>query len=391
MNPNLFGTLRNSCVAALAVLAGALVFAPTVCAAATSYSVTNLVSDLPGVAAHQDTDLVNAWGIAFNPNGFVWVANNGTGTSTLYDGHGVKQSLTVSIPPGGGKPTGNPTGIVFSSSDNFQVSNGSANGPSRFIFATESGQIAGWAPNVNFTNALVAKTSTDGAIYKGLALGANGSEQRLYATDFHNGKIDVYDQGFHLTTAPGGFIDPNLPQGFAPFGIQNVNGDLYVTYAKQDADREDDVKGAGLGFVDVFDPNGHLINRVASEGVLDAPWGIALAPSGFGPFSNALLVGNFGDGTINAFDVKTHSFLGVLRNAQGDPLSIDGLWGLSFGNGINGQPIDTLFAAAGPSDEMHGLYARIDAVPEPSVGLLMLTGLLGGLAVVGHRRLRSRL
>ncbi len=387
MSPDLFRSLQNSPSHVLAALAGALFLAPAVWADAgpNMYAVDKLVSDQAGVAAHQDSSLVNPWGIAFNPNGFVWVANNGTGTSTLYDGNGVKNPLTVNVPLGGG---GNPTGIVFSSSNNFAVTNGTTSGPSRFIFATESGKIAGWAPSVNGTNALVAASSPNGGIYKGLALGADGTQQLLYATDFHNDRIDVYGQTFQPVTTPGGFVDPNLPQGFAPFGIQNINGNLYVTYAKQDADREDDVHGAGLGYVDVFDPSGHLIRRLVSGGPLNAPWGLAFAPTNFGAFSDSLLVGNFGDGTINAFNPTTGSFIGVLRDAHGDPLSIDGLWGLSFGNGIQNQPINTLFFAAGPGDESHGLYGKINAVPEPSAALLMLAGLL--LVTIGRRRLSAR-
>jgi uncharacterized protein (TIGR03118 family) len=333
------------------------------------YQQRNLVSDGSIAADHTDANLVNAWGIAFNPFGFVWVADNGTGAATLYDGPGMPQSLIVTI-PGVGGAKGNPTGIVFSGSpSDFIVPKGATAGPkagpARFIFATEDGVIAGWSPVANMTQALlVADNSPSGAVYKGLALSADGNRFLLYATDFHNNKIDVWDNNFDpVTLAAGAFTDPRLPAGFAPFGIQAINGNLFVTYAMQDEDRHDDVKGRGLGFVNVFDPSGKLIGRFASRGRLNAPWGVALAPSGFGVFEGRLLVGNFGDGRINAFSVATGQFLGQLRDVDGRPLEIDGLWGLAFGNGLNGQPINTLFFTAGPADETQGLYGRLDPLP----------------------------
>jgi len=326
------------------------------------YSVHNLVSDGFVKADHLDTDLVNPWGVAFNPNGFVWVADNHSGLSTLYDGFGVKNSLIVSIPPApGGTPPGAPTGIVFSSGTDFVLTRGTLSGPSRFIFATEDGTIAAWAPMVDGTHALLAwDNSPAHSIYKGIALAGNGAGHFLYATDFHNNKVDVYDSMFHPVTLSGHFFDPRIPRGFAPFGIQNILGNLYVTYAKQDDDAEDDVAGQGLGFVDVFDPNGHLIRRVATRGPLNAPWGIALAPANFGRFSNMLLIGNFGDGRINVYDAATSEFRGQLRTGRGEPVEIEGLWGIAFGNGLLNQPINTLFFAAGPGDEEHGVYGRID-------------------------------
>lgn len=338
--------------------------APSLQAADSAYQQHNLVSNVQGSAEHADENLINAWGIAFNPNGFVWVSNAGTGTSTLYDGNGVPQSLVVAIPPAGSSPTG----IVFNSSDDFVVSQENSSGqkvsgPSRFIFATESGTIAGWAPNVNLNNAVMAvDNSTSGAIYKGLALAANGSGHFIYATDFHNNRVDIFDKNFNRITLSGAFSDPNIPAGFAPFGIQNLNGALYVTYAQQDQKGEDDVAGSGLGFVNVFDANGQLIRHIAARGKLNAPWGLALAPANFGKFSNRLLVGNFGDGTINAYDVATGKFIGQLAQSNNKPLRIEGLWGLSFGNGIQSQPTNALFFTAGPYDEQNGLYGRIEAV-----------------------------
>ena len=195
-------------------------------------------------------------------------------------------------------------------------------------------------------------------------MAANGTGNFLYATDFHNNRIDVFDKEFKPATLPGSFDDPSIPDGFAPFGIRNINGDRYVTYAKQDEEKEDDVAGEGLGFVNIFDANGQLIRRFASAGKLNAPWGLALAPADFGKFSNRLLIANFGDGTINAHDLATGTFLGRLKQPDGRRLMIDGLWGISFGNGIQNQPTNVLFFAAGPGDEAHGLYGRIEPLPD---------------------------
>jgi len=323
----------------------------------------NLVSDGSIAADHTDANLVNAWGVAFNPFGFVWVANNHTGTSTLYDGDGNPQALVVSIPTPTADSGGSPTGIVFNASSGFAVTGASGSGPSRFLFATEDGVIAGWAPAADPTHAIMAVDNSIGdAIYKGIALSAGGSGQLLYATDFHNAKIDVFDATFApVALAASAFVDPGIPAGFAPFGIQAIGGNIYVTYAMQDADAVDDVHGKGLGYVDAYDPNGNLIRRVASRGALNAPWGLAVAPAGFGAFSHDLLVGNFGDGVINAFDLKNGTPTGELRGADNRPLAIDGLWGIAFGNGLANQPVNTLFFAAGPNDEANGLYGRIDA------------------------------
>ena len=362
MSPNHRKAISVLYVASLVL---AVFVAPQAYADPNIYQQHNLVSDGAVAADHVDPNLVNPWGIVFNPTAFVWVANNHTGTSTLYDGFGNPQSLVVIIPPPtGSSDTGNPTGIVYYGGNDFIVSSAGTSGPSRFIFASESGTIAGWAPNVDLKHAiLVVDNSASHAIYKGLALAANGTGNFLYATDFHNARIDVFDTGFHPMTMPGAFADPAIPVGFAPFGIQNLNGDLYVTYAKQDANAEDNVSGPGLGFVDVFDANGHLIRRVATRGHLDAPWGLTVAPANFGRFSNRLLVGNFGDGAINAYDLASGAFVGRLRGPDHRPIHIDGLWGISFGNGLLQQPTDALFFAAGPSDETHGIYGSLTAVP----------------------------
>jgi len=325
---------------------------------ANSYVQHNLVSDGFVAADHTDHNLVNAWGVAFNPTAFVWVADNGTGLSTLYDGLGNAQSLVVKIPGPKNSDTGTPTGIVFNATNDFAVTNGTTSGTARFIFATEDGVIAGWAPNVDPTNALRAVVHAN-TVYKSITLASNGTANFLYAADFHGAKIDVYDRTFQLVHMPGGFHDRFIPKGFAPFNIQNIQGDLYVTFAKQDDQKHDEVDAPGLGVVDVFDSNGNLIRRIGTGGKLNAPWGLALAPAEFGKFGNRLLVGNFGDGAILAFDPHSGTYLGRLHKPDGHVLKIDGLWGIAFGNGVLSQPTGTLFFAAGPDGENHGLYGTV--------------------------------
>ena len=329
-----------------------------------TYQQHNLVSDGAVAADHVDPNLVNAWGIAFNPTGPVWIADNGTGLSTLYDGAGDIVPLVVQIPSPASSSGGTPTGIVYNGSSGFAVSEGSLSGPARFLFDTEDGVIAGWAPNVDSTHAIkVVDNSSNGTVYKGIAISANGNGALLYATDFHNNKIDVFDANFHPVSLGGGaFSDSRIPPGYAPFGIAAINGDLYVTYAKQDAARHDDVKGPGFGFVDIYDPSGVLLRRFAARGALNAPWGIAQAPAGFGHASNLLLIGNFGDGRINVYDTVFGLPLGSLDDTHGHPIRIDGLWGLSFGNGYSGQSVNSLYFTAGPNGESDGLYGRIDPV-----------------------------
>ena len=330
-----------------------------------AYSNHVLVSDGNVPADFTDKNLVNGWGVAFNPNGPVWVSDNGTGKSTLYDGTGKPQSLVVTIPGAGGEHSA-PTGVVFSGGNDFVVSmttsTGTVSGPARFIFVTEGGTIAGWAPNVNLTTAILVPTPASNAIYKGVALGGDGTTHLLYAADFHNNRVDVFDGNFKPVMKPGAFMDPFLPKGFAPFGIQAINGDIYVSYAKQDSDAEDEIAGPGLGFVDVYSPDGGLLGRFASRGLLNAPWGMALAPLSFGDFGGALLVGNFGDGTINAFSPRTGRWLGTLRDGHQRRIQVDGLWGIAFGNGILAQKTNALYYAAGPNDEANGAYGVIEAV-----------------------------
>ncbi|HTN66193.1 MAG TPA: TIGR03118 family protein, partial [Burkholderiaceae bacterium] len=278
----LYGSKVIRFLGVLAVLMMAA--APQIQAAEDDYQQHNLVSDGFVPADNNDPNLVNGWGVAFNPFGPVWVAANGTGNALLFDGTGKPQALVVKIPSSAANPgTGAPTGTVFNGSTGFVVSEGSASGPARFLFATEDGVIAGWAPTVDATNAVrvIDNFTATGAVYKGLTLSAGGSGSLLYAADFHNNRIDVFDSTFKpVALEAGAFTDPAIPAGFAPFNVQAINGDIYVTYAKQDPARHDDVAGRGLGFVDVYDPNGTLIARVASQGALNAPWGMTLAPAG---------------------------------------------------------------------------------------------------------------
>jgi uncharacterized protein (TIGR03118 family) len=327
------------------------------------YAQRNLVSNQPGMAELRDPDLVNAWGLSFGPTTPAWVADNGTDVSTLYSG-GVGPSAVAKVPLTVSIPGGAPTGTVFNTGTGFVVKSGTSSGAARFLFSSEAGIISGWnaavPPPPTSTAAQVAVTVT-GAIFKGLAIADTGSGPRLYATDFHNGQVDVWDQNWTQITTPGAFQDPAIPHGFAPFGIQAVNGSIVVTYAKQDAAAEDDVAGPGLGFVDAYSTSGVLLSRFAARGSLNAPWGIALAPFGFGGASGALLIGNFGDGRINAYDPVGGRFLGQLRGMRHKPITIDGLWALEFGNGVIGTQ-QTLLFTAGPNDEQDGLFGELTPV-----------------------------
>jgi uncharacterized protein (TIGR03118 family) len=273
------------------------------------------------------------------------VADNGADVSTLYSG-GVHKSIPVIVPLVVGIPDGAPTGTVFNPTTGFKV-NGA---PARFIFDSEDGTITAW----NGGTQAVIEHRTTGAIYKGLAIAGN----LLYAANFHANAIDVFNDAFAPTTVPGGFTDPNLPAGFAPFNVQEIAGRIVVAYAMQDQDAEDEVDGPGLGYVDVYDTAGHLIRRLISQGDLNAPWGLALAPKHFGLFSGDLLVGNFGDGAIHAYNPRTGAFEGTLMNKDGNPIKVNGPWALRFGNGVIGTP-QTLLFTAGIGAETHGLFGEI--------------------------------
>ena len=346
----------------LIVLASSfLLLVPVVAHAAppSLFTVTPLVSDEPGVAAFQDPNLVNAWGLAAGPATPWWVADADADVSTLYGGDGTPRSLVVSV-------EGGPTGEVFNGGASFVVTDGVTSGPALFLWATESGTIRGWNPGVpapapSTQSTLAADRSGEGANYKGLAIATTADGDFLYATDFHNGRIDMFDGTFQVVTPSGAFVDPKMPAGFAPFGIQNIDGVLFVTYAMQDEEAEDEVTGPGLGFVDAYATDGRLLGRVASRGTLNAPWGLARAPAGFGRFGGDLLVGNFGDGRINVFrsNKSTFAFGGQLRSAAGGLVEIDGLWAIRFGNDAAAGPSGTLFFTAGPDDEEHGLFGSI--------------------------------
>jgi len=357
-------------------------------AAAQFYLQHNLVSDLPGVADLQDDSLVNAWGLVSSTTSPFWVSNNGTGTSTLYNTSGSTGSAVVKVELtnlacGCVMVPGDPTGVVFNgppltSGGGFIVSSGGASGPARFIFVSEDGSISGWNPAVPppvpppplvSSQAIAVIPASDANVYKGVAIAATPEGDRLYATNFRTGTVDVFDSSW--TKQPPAFADPEIPAGFAPFGIQNIGGIVFVTYAKQDADKHDDVAGVGNGFVDAFTTDGRLIRRLASGQTLNSPWGLAMAPEGFGKFSGDLLVGNFGDGRIQAFDVRhlrgneEARFRGFLHGAHGRQLRIDGLWALQFGNGAAAGPTTTLFFTSGPQKESHGIFGSLVATTPP--------------------------
>lgn len=369
-----------------AAIVGALLFPALPAAAAGFYFQSNLVSDIPGLAIVTDPNLKNPWGISHSSTSPFWVSDNGTGLSTLYNGAGkpfpVASPLVVTIPPPAGSSAGTvsaPTGQVFNGTSDFLLSPGS---PARFIFGTEDGTISGW--NGGTSAVLKVDNSAAGAVYKGLALGNNGSGNFLYAANFTGGTIDVFDTNFSPTTLLGNFTDPTLPAGYAPFNAQNLGGHLFVTYALQNG--KDDLPGPGHGFVDMFDLNGSLERRLISGGVLNSPWGLAMAPANFGEFSKDLLVGNFGDGSINAFDPATGNFLGPLRDKNGTPIFIDGLWGLILGNGGNGGDLDKIYFSAGLNDEVNGLFGSLAAVPVPPTFILLGSGLVGLLRFARARK-----
>jgi uncharacterized protein (TIGR03118 family) len=350
--------------------------------APSAFSATSLVADTAGIGAlSTDANLVNPWGIAFGPATFSWVANNHSETSTLYDGNGRAQPTTgplvVSFAASGTGTSFDPTGVVYNGSTDFSITSGAASGAARFIFVGEGGMIAGWAPGVDATHAITTYTDAGGAVYKGLAIANNGSGNFLYATDFHNGRVDVFDATFTRQTPSAtsfAFTDPTLPAGYAPFGIRalptGTNGamQIYVTYAQQNPPGNDNANGAGLGLVDIYDTNGVFVSHLIAVGDrLNAPWGLALAPADFGTLSNTLLVGNFGDGKINAYNPTNGAYVGTIADAAGNAFAVPGLWGIAFGNDASNQPHNTLFYAAGTNDEANGAYGRIDVGANPPV------------------------
>jgi len=313
------------------------------------YAQLNLVSDQPGVARLRDPNLVNAWGLSSSPTSPLWVSDNGSDKATLYTGKPLGiVPLVVSIPGGA------PTGQVFNSTDGFRLPTG---GKALFIFAGEGGQLSAWN-RAQGTSAVLVSPSR-GGVYKGLALVSTGHHNRLLAANFGAGRIDVFNSSFHRVPSAGRFRSVGIPRGYAPFNVAVLGNRVFVSYAKQDAAKHDDVAGAGHGFVNVFDLAGRFQQRFASRGVLDSPWGMTLAPRGFGDFSGDVLIGNFGDGRIHAFN-RHGRLLGTLRDPHGKPLAIDGLWGLRPGNGVSGGTSDVWFSA-GPDGEAHGLLGILHA------------------------------
>jgi uncharacterized protein (TIGR03118 family) len=309
-----------------------------------------------------DPNLVNAWGLSRSSGSPWWISDNGTGLSTLYDNTGAIVPLVVTIPPPmNGQPPSAPTGTSYNFTKAFTLKPGK---PSIFLFVTEDGTIAGWNPAVNPTTAVIkVDNSQQGAIYKGMAIAQVHSITRLYATNFASGKVEIYDNKFQPVTIAGAFHDSKLPANYAPFGIQNVGGNIVVTFAHRAPGSEDEDHGTGLGYVDVFDMNGALLLRLEHGPSMNAPWGIALAPGDFGVFSHHFLIGNFGNGKIHAFNSVSGKFEGTLLNPDGTQLSIDGLWALSFGgDGARNGLATELYFTAGPNDESNGLYGKITAV-----------------------------
>jgi uncharacterized protein (TIGR03118 family) len=342
-------------VAALA--AGAMLCAAS-SAWADHYQQTNLVSDVPGMAAVTHLPLVNPWGLTRSATSPWWVSDNGAGVSTLYNGAGTPVPLVVTIPvPTGWTTPSTPTGTVFNGTSDFTVGSGL---PAHFIFATEDGTISGWNSG---TSAVLKVDHSGAAVYKGLTTGQVNGANLLYAANFRSGAVDVFDKDFNpVDLGAGAFVDRRIPKRFAPFNVQNINGMIFVAFAKQDDAKHDEVAGPGLGFVDVFSPSGMLMIRLESGRWLNAPWGIAWAPANFGKLSNHILVGNFGSGRVAAFDPVKGRFRGLLRVAHGMPLMIDGLWALSFGNDGGAGPSTTLYFTAGIDDEAHGLFGTITSV-----------------------------
>ena len=319
------------------------------------YNEVKLVADDASAGATTvDPNLVNPWGLAFSGGGTLWVSNNATHTSTLYNGAGVKQALVVTIPKSGATTGGSPTGQVFNPTTDFPINGGNK---ASFIFSNEDGTIAAW--NSGTSAFVVADRSTNGAVYKGLALATNAGANFLYATNFKGRQVDVFDRTFKYVSS---FTDASIPAGYGPFGIHTINGQLWVTFAKQKGpDNVDDQAGVGNGYVVIFNPDGTVVKRFASNGRLNSPWGVVLAPAGWGTAAGNILIGNFGDGVIGAYDATTGAFRGFLNDANKVALSIPGLWDLKYG--VGSAPATSLYFSAGPAGETHGLLGTITAIP----------------------------
>jgi uncharacterized protein (TIGR03118 family) len=345
---------------------------------ADSYVQNNLVSPTPGEAAVTDPNLVNPWGFAYTATSPFWISNQGTGTSTLYDGAGNKNALVVSIPGGGGATAG-PTGQVASGGAGFVLSNG---GSASFIFDTLQGTIAGWNGAAGTT--AITQVTTPGAVYTGLALANSGGSNYIYAADSVGGQIHVFSTSFAAVQLAGNFVDPYAVAGFTPFNIQLVGSQLYVTYANLDS-QGNDLAG---GYVDIFNTNGTYVSRFATGGTLFAPWGVTLAPSTFGQYANDLLIGNNGDGEIDAFNPVTGAYLGTLDGANGQPLVNNDLWAIGFRTGGTNDNTSALYFAAGDDPGGVGLFGDITPTPEPASMLLAGFG-IAGMGLIARRRKRG--
>ena len=356
-------TAARLLMSAMALLAAATLF--SLPAAAQKATPTNLTSDIPNVGTFNDTNLVNPWGLVASPTGPWWVSDNGAGLSTLYDGTGSPQGLVVSVPQWDGTPGGNPTGIVFNSTSDFQIGGNATH----FLFATEDGTIQGWSSG---TSTVIAVNNFPGAVYKGLALASASGANYLYAANFRNGSVDVFDANFAPHSfGSGRFQDSTIPTGFAPFNVANIgNGKLAVTFAKQDPAKHDDVRGPGNGYVDLFDTSGNLLMRLPHLTYLNSPWAVVVAPAtGFGGFGGDILVGQFGSGAIVAY-TSSGQFVGLLFNPAVLQLQIESLWGLGFGNGSRSGPTTTLYFTAGAFEEAHGIFGSITCCSPNATGSL---------------------
>jgi len=343
-------TVAVASVLALATSSPALAHDKDPGSASTSrYTQVNLVSDVPGMAPVTDPNLVNAWGLTQGPTTPLWVSDNGTDRSTLYRSGTPATIVPIVVSIEGGAPTG----TVFNPTSGFVMSANGASAAARFLFAGENGDLTAWNPTVTGTMA-VRVAHTAGAVYKGLALVADPTAPRLLAANFHNNRIDVFDSAFMPVRDRHAFGSIGIPHGYAPFNVAVLGGKVFVSYARQDAARHDDVPGAGHGFINVYDTHGRFLKHLVRRGVLDSPWGMAVAPAGFGSLSGTLLVGNFGNGRIHAFDPHSGRLLATLRGPGGAPITIDGLWGLLPGNGASAATTDVWFSA-GPNGESHGL------------------------------------
>lgn len=334
------------------------------------YKSTDLTSDQSGMATNMDPHLVNPWGLSRGTSTPWWISDNGMGVSTLYDGTGAAKSLVVTVPTGDPtvSPTGTPTGTVVNIGTGFELA---PKMPARFMWVTEDGTISGWNPAVNPTTAVIKVNTKGAAVFKGVAEATvksySGAEATfLYAADFRGGRVQVYDTNFHRVWLLGeAFRDDRIPHGYAPFNIQNIGGELYVAFARKDSARHAEVDGPGLGFVDVFSPTGFLLRRLQHGSWLNGPWALAMAPGDFGIYSHDLLVGQFGSGQIAVYDPVTGRFLDLLRDAANNPLTIGGLWALSFASGGTSGSATTLYFTAGADGGQHGLFGTITAVENP--------------------------